>query len=204
MSTTTTFAHTPASDAVLASLIAGNERFASGEALHSHQDLARLAELAGGQHPQAVVLSCSDSRVPTEIVFDQGLGDIFTVRTAGEILDTTVLASLDFAVEGLGVPLLFVLGHERCGTIAATEKTLTGNVTVGGSQGAILEQVGLSIREAQNDGSHSTAEYERRHAWRIAGEIAKRSTVVSNAVREGRLGIAVGRYLVTTGKVELI
>lgn len=204
MSTIATFAHTKDSDTVLNTLVEGNSRFASGSALHSHQDAARLSELANGQHPQAVVLSCSDSRVPTEIVFDQGLGDIFTIRTAGEILDTAVLASLDFAVEGLGVPLLFVLGHERCGTIAATEKTLTGNVTVGGSQGAILEQVGLSIREAQNNGAHSTAEYERYHAQRIAGEILKRSAVVSNAVREGRLGIAVGRYLVTTGEVELV
>jgi carbonic anhydrase len=204
MSASADFAHTTASDAVLRNLMAGNKRFASGAAQHSHQSTERRAELASGQNPQAVVLSCSDSRVPTEIILDQGLGDIFTVRTAGEILDTAVLASLDFAVEGLGVPLLFVLGHENCGTIAATEKTLTGNITVGGSQGAILEQVGLSIREAQNTGADSTAEYERHHARRIAGEILKRSVVVSAAVANGTLGIAVGRYLVSTGNVEIL
>ena len=182
----------------------GNARFATGQAQHFHQDVARREELVGGQHPQAVVLSCSDSRVPTEVIFDQGLGDIFTVRTAGEILDTAVLASLDFAVEGLSVPLLLVLGHEKCGTIAATKQTLTSNVAVGGSQGAILEQVGLSIRESQNDGGSSTDDFERHHAERIAAEILKRSVVISTAVGEGRLGIAVGRYLVTSGKVELL
>lgn len=196
--------HTAQSDAVLDHLMAGNARFAAGKAIHEHQDVTRRAELVSGQHPHAVVLSCSDSRVPTEILFDQGLGDIFTIRTAGQILDSAVLASLDFAVEGLGVDLLMVLGHEKCGTIAATEQTLTGNVTVGGSQSAILEQVGLSIRTAQNKGLGTTDDYERTHALRMADEIEKRSRVVSTAVAEDELGIAVGRYLITSGEVELL
>ncbi|MCI1984280.1 MAG: carbonic anhydrase [Bifidobacteriaceae bacterium] len=190
----------------------GNQRFAGGTSTqrHPHQDAARRDDLVGGQHPRAVVLGCSDSRAATEIVFDQGLGDLFTVRTAGEILDTAVLASLDFAVEGLGVPLLFVLGHENCGTIAATKQTLTGtpegNVSVGGSQSAILEQVGLSIRTALNNGANTadTAAFERTHALRIASEILTRSRVIRTAVAQNRLGIAVGRYMITTGAVELL
>lgn len=190
--------------AVLNALLEGNRRFARGESLHPRQDPARRQELENEQHPGAVVLSCSDSRVPPEIIFDQGLGDIFDIRTAGEILDTAVMASLDFAVEGLGVSLLFVLGHEHCGAVAATRQTLDGTVTVGGSQSAILEQVGLSLRESQNNGENTADAFERHHALRIAAEIRSRSRVINGAVSNGKLGIAVGRYLVTTGDVELL
>jgi carbonic anhydrase len=126
------------------------------------------------------------------------------VRTAGEILDTAVIASLDFAVEGLKVPLLFVVGHENCGTIAATKRTLEHNVPLGGAQSIILEQVGLSIRTSLNNGLTTTDDFERTHALRIAAEILARSRVINDAVRTGRLGIAVGRYLVSTGEVELL
>lgn len=194
----------PRAAEALAHLMEGNARFAEGAAEHPRQTPERRESLADEQHPESVVLSCSDSRVAPEIIFDQGVGDIFDVRTAGEILDTAVMASLDFAVEGLGVSLLLVLGHEHCGAVGATRQTLEQNVTVGGAQSAILEQVGLSIRESQNDGNNTTEAFERHHAQRIAGEILRRSRVVSDAVERGNLGIVVGRYLVTTGSVELL
>lgn len=99
-------------------MLQGNARFASGEPEHPWQDSQTRESLIDGQHPDAAVLSCSDSRVPPEIIFDQGLGDMFTVRTAGQTLDDAVIGSLEYAVTNLGVSLLVVLGHEHCGAIA--------------------------------------------------------------------------------------
>lgn len=100
-------------------MLQGNARFASGQAEHPWQDKETRESLIDGQQPDAAVLSCSDSRVPPEIIFDQGLGDMFTVRTAGQTLDDAVIASLEYAVTHLGVSVLVVLGHEHCGAVAS-------------------------------------------------------------------------------------
>lgn len=100
-------------------MLQGNSRFASGQAEHPWQDRETRESLIDGQHPDAAVLSCSDSRVPPEIIFDQGLGDMFTLRTAGQTLDDAVIASLEYAVTHLGVSILVVLGHQHCGAVAS-------------------------------------------------------------------------------------
>ncbi|MCW5898986.1 MAG: carbonic anhydrase [Flavobacteriales bacterium] len=106
-------------DEVLRMLRAGNERFHDFHAIHPDQGPERIKELLGGQHPWAVVISCSDSRVVPELVFDQGLGDLFTVRTAGNVVGEYELASVEYAVEHLGAPLVIVMGHTHCGAINA-------------------------------------------------------------------------------------
>lgn len=100
-------------------LQAGNERFVNGNSIHPHENLERIRELRKGQHPFVVVVSCSDSRVPPELIFDQGLGDIFSVRTAGNIIGDYELGSIEYAVEHLGCKLVVVLGHEDCGAVKA-------------------------------------------------------------------------------------
>lgn len=100
-------------------LTAGNKRFVAGETIHPNQGLDRRSEVAKGQKPFAIVLTCADSRVSPEIVFDQGLGDLFVVRVAGNVVDPFTLASIEYAVEHLGSTLLVVLGHERCGAVKA-------------------------------------------------------------------------------------
>ncbi|MDI9612605.1 MAG: carbonic anhydrase [Acidobacteriota bacterium] len=100
-------------------LLSGNRRYASGRGVHPHQDPAWREENVSGQHPFAVVLGCSDSRVPPEILFDCGLGDLFVVRTAGHCLDEAAFGSIQYAVEHLGVPLVVVLGHARCGAVTS-------------------------------------------------------------------------------------
>jgi carbonic anhydrase len=110
----------PAAAAALERLVSGNRRFATGRPEHPHQTAARRAELVSGQQPFAAVLGCADARVPPEIVFDQGLGDLFVIRVAGNIADEVTLASIAYAVHHLSVPLLIVLGHARCGAVAAT------------------------------------------------------------------------------------
>ena len=98
-------------------LMDGNKRFMAGHPVHPDETLARIRELKKGQHPFAVVIGCSDSRVPPELIFDQGLGDIFSIRTAGNIIGDYELGSIEYAVEHLGSKFIVVLGHENCGAI---------------------------------------------------------------------------------------
>jgi len=101
-------------------MIEGNKRYVSERATHKHQDSQRRLEVKNGQNPFAVVISCSDSRVPPEIIFDQGIGDLFIIRLAGNIVDDAALGSIEYAVEHLGVKYIMVLGHENCGAVKAT------------------------------------------------------------------------------------
>lgn len=110
----------------------GNGRFVADAMQHPSQGAAHRAALATEQHPYAVLFGCSDSRVAAEIIFDQGLGDLFVVRTAGHVLDTTVIGSIEYGVDVLGAPLVVVLGHDRCGAVgAATEALMTGHMPTG-------------------------------------------------------------------------
>jgi carbonic anhydrase len=108
----------------LARLKAGNQRFIAGKLQHPHQNPKRRTELATGQRPFAIVLGCADSRTPPEVLFDQGLGDLFVIRVAGNVVDDHVLASIEYAVDHLGAQLIVVLGHRRCGAVQAAKETL--------------------------------------------------------------------------------
>jgi len=120
------------SDAALEELIAGNSRFVSGALTHPHQNSARLAETLNGQHPFAVVFGCSDSRVAPELVFDQGIGDMFAIRASGQVPDSAGLGSIEYSVAELKVPLLVVLGHEKCGAVAAAVEKFKHGTTFPG------------------------------------------------------------------------
>src|SRR5690625_4697926 len=107
-----------------AALIAGNNRFINGQMLHPSQDIARRSELSDGQHPFADCFGGAASRVAAEVIFDRGLGDLFVVRTAGHVVDTTVVGSIEFGVDLLGAPLVVVLGHDNCGAIAGAREAM--------------------------------------------------------------------------------
>lgn len=116
---TKTSVSTDATATPLEKLLNGNKRYAEQHPIHPDQTLERLRELKKGQHPFAVVVSCSDSRVPPELIFDQGLGDLFVIRTAGNVIGDYELGSIEYAVEHLKTPLVIVLGHENCGAVSA-------------------------------------------------------------------------------------
>ncbi len=107
---------------VIKELKDGNARYVKGAMSHPHQNIKRRNEIASSQHPKSIVLSCSDSRVPPELVFDQGLGDLFVVRVAGNVLDDVNLGSIEYAIEHVGVKTIVVLGHSRCGAVTAAVK----------------------------------------------------------------------------------
>ncbi|MBI5832783.1 MAG: carbonic anhydrase [Armatimonadetes bacterium] len=128
----------------------GNARFAAGRAVHPDQTAALRAKLDAGQTPFAVVVTCSDSRVPPELLFDFGLGDLFVVRTAGEVVDQVALGSVEYAVEHLHVPLVVVMGHSKCGAVKATmECVQAGGAAPEGGIGALVKAITPAVEDAK-------------------------------------------------------
>src|SRR3979411_2601849 len=123
----------------------GNERFVAGEPQHPSQSIEDRARLAASQQPSTVVFGCADSRVAAEIIFDQGLGDMFVVRTAGHVIDSAVLGSIEYAVTVLNVPLIVVRAHDSCGAVKATMAALDEGVVPGGYVRDVVERVTPSI-----------------------------------------------------------
>src|SRR5690625_4906436 len=126
-------------------LVEGNRRFTSGEMLHPSQDTARRSQVSVEQNPFAVLFGCSDSRAAAEIIFDRGLGDVFVVRTAGHVLDTTVVGASEFGVDVRHAPLVVVLGHETCGAIAGARQAMVSGELPWGMVRAVVDRVSPSI-----------------------------------------------------------
>lgn len=135
--------------AALAELLDGNRRYATGHSRHPDEGRRLRHQLAAVQHPFAVVVGCIDSRVPPELVFDQGLGDLLCIRTAGEVLDEAVLASIQYGVEELRIPLVLVLGHERCGAVAATLDHLRTGAPVPGHLALLVDEIAPAARRTR-------------------------------------------------------
>src|ERR1700761_9678590 len=161
------------------SLKEGNERFVAGKPEHPSQSVAHRASLADGQKPTAVVFGCADSRVAAEIIFDQGLGDMFVVRTAGHVIDSAVLGSIEYAVTVLNVPLIVVLGHDSCGAVKATLSAIDDGAVPGGYVRDLVERVTPSVLLGRRDGLTRVDEFEARHVTETAAQLARRSTAIA-------------------------
>ena len=185
-------------------LVEGNERFVAGTALHPNQDLERRHVLARGQNPTAVLFGCGDSRVASEIIFDQGLGDIFVVRTAGHIIGEAVLGSIEFGVELLDVPLIVILGHESCGAVAAAIDAAESGSMPPGYIRDIAVEVMPSVAAAQAAGTCTPADVGARHVRATADLLIERSRIVHDAVERGDLGIVGATYALSDGKASVI
>ena len=181
----------------------GNERFVAGKPEHPSQSIEYRASLAGEQRPTAVVFGCADSRVAAEIIFDQGLGDMFVVRTAGHVIDSAVMGSIEYAVTVLNVPLIAVLGHDSCGAVKATLAALDDGSVPGGYVRDIVERVTPSILLGRRDGLTRVDEFEARHVSETGLQMLDRSTVISQGVADGTLAIVGLTYHLADGKVAL-
>ena len=164
----------------------GNERFVAGKPEHPSQSIEYRAALAEGQKPTAVLFGCADSRVAAEIIFDQGLGDMFVVRTAGHVIDSAVLGSIEFAVTVLNVPLIVVLGHDSCGAVKATMSALDDGVVPGGYVRDVVERVTPSILVGRREGLSSPDEFEARHVTETAAQLRAGRPRSPNASTRGR------------------
>ncbi|WP_342318404.1 carbonic anhydrase [Corynebacterium mayonis] len=185
-------------------LLAGNARFAHDSLDHPRIDRNRREELRGGQAPVAAILSCSDSRVPVELLFDAGLGDIFVIRTAGGCVDAAVSGSLDFAVEALGVKLVIVLSHEGCGAIGAAIKAVEEAEIPVGLQRVFVEKIAPSVIAAHAVGHVSRDEVEKDHAGITAEHLVDRIPAIQDRVKSGTLGVVAARYRLADGRVETV
>ncbi|MDV7246692.1 MULTISPECIES: carbonic anhydrase [Rhodococcus] len=185
------------------SLRQGNERFVNGTSLHPSQGVADRAKLVDGQHPTAVLFGCGDSRVAAEIIFDQGLGDMFVVRTAGHVLDDAVLGSIEYAVGVLNVPLIVVLGHDSCGAVKATLDALDdGNIPPGFIR-SIVERVAPSILKGRREGLSTVDELEGRHVVETGALLMQRSRIIAEKVESGACAIAGVTYKLSDGRTHL-
>jgi carbonic anhydrase len=184
-------------------LIEGNERFVAGRPAHPSQSVEHRASLADGQRPTAVVFGCADSRVAAEIIFDQGLGDMFVVRTAGHVIDSAVLGSIEYAVTVLGVPLIVVLGHDSCGAVQATLKALDDGVIPRGYVRDLVERVTPSVLTGRRQGLTLLDEFEAHHVRETAAQLLSRSTAILERIPTGELAIVGVTYHLADGRVVL-
>lgn len=189
----------PSPQEALDRLMAGNQRFTQHHLEHPDQSEARVRELTQAQHPFATVLSCADSRVTAEIVFDQGLGDIFDVRVAGNIATPEVVGSLEYAVELLGTPLLMVLGHERCGAVTAAVENSPLPGQIGTFVDAILPAV-AQVKGQPGDAVNNAVSANVRYQM----EQLTRSPLVRDRIQSGQLQMVGARYDLDTGLVTLL
>jgi len=186
----------------------GNARFVAGQPLHPGQDADRRAELGKGQRPFALVFGCSDSRVAAEIVFDQGLGDLFVVRTAGHIVDTGVLGSIEFGVHVLRIPLIVVLGHDDCGAVAATVEAVRSGKPPPGYLRDITERITPSVLTAQRaqhpPDSASIEAIEAEHVRQTARLLVDKSRILADAISAGDCLVLSATYQLAHGKIRVI
>jgi carbonic anhydrase len=181
----------------------GNERFVAGSPVHPSQSIEHRASLAVAQRPTAVVFGCADSRVAAEIIFDQGLGDMFVVRTAGHVIDSAVLGSIEYAVTVLGVPLIVVLGHDSCGAVEATIAALDGGNVPGGFVRDVIERVTPSIMLGRREGLSRVDEFEARHVVETGTQLLGRSSAIADRVASGDLAIVGVTYRLADGRTVL-
>jgi carbonic anhydrase len=181
-------------------LLEGNQRFVAGKLEHPNQTPDRRAEVAKGQHPFAAVLACSDSRTPPEIIFDRGLGDLFTVRVAGNVADKVVIESLDYSVKNLGVRVVMVLGHKRCGAVIAA---VEGHSEEGKDVGPMLKELDPAVH-ATHDMPGDPVENAVRANVRLVMLNLATSPELRAMVISGELKIIGGIYDLDTGTIEML
>ncbi|GIL30959.1 carbonic anhydrase [Actinocatenispora comari] len=185
-------------------LLAGNQRFVVGTPEHPNQDAARRAQTAQGQHPCAVVFGCSDSRLAAEIIFDRGLGDLFVVRTAGQVISPEVLGSIEYGVELLDCPLVVVLGHDACGAVGAARATLEDGGVAPGYIRDVVEQVTPSVLAARAAGRTGADEILAEHVSRTVDLLLDRSRLLAERVAAGRAGVVGLCYRLADGRVDVV
>lgn len=183
-------------------LLEGNERFIQGSFSGPRQSIQHQSDLAATQHPFAALFGCSDSRLAAEIIFDVGLGELFVVRNAGQVMSTISLGSLEYSVEVLNVPLIVVLGHDSCGAIQATIASFDGNlVTEGEFIQDLVRRIQPTVEAAKVAGTDSIDEITALHIKATVQELISRSKLIDSAVRSGKLAVVGATYQLSLGKV---
>ena len=186
----------------LARLRAGNARFREGHLEHPDQGAVRMHQLEREQHPFAVVLSCSDSRVPPEIVFDEGLGDLFVVREAGHVAGAPTLGSIEYAVEHLGVHLVVVLGHDQCGAVTATVAALAHEREPEGHILSLVDLIAPALADVPATGPDAVPRAVRANVDAVVATLRASHPILAHHLEDGSLEVVGGVYDLHTGAIE--
>jgi carbonic anhydrase len=181
-------------------LLEGSNRYVNQKSAHPNQTIERRKELVKAQKPFAIILSCSDSRVSPEIIFDQGLGDLFVIRVAGNVLDTTVIASAEYAAEHLGVTLLVVLGHSKCGAVSAavSDNEHTGHI------GELVKSIKPAVSKAKKMSGDLLENAIKANIEIVVAQLKSSSPIISKRIRANELEIVGAFYDLESGAVNII
>ncbi|MEP9377718.1 carbonic anhydrase [Aquabacter sp. CN5-332] len=190
-------------EAALARLMEGNARYVADKQGPSCNSACR-SSLTQSQHPIAVMLSCSDSRVSPELIFDQEPGEIFVIRIAGNVIDTDILASLEFAVEELKVPLIMVMGHSGCGAVTAALKVARDKITVPGHLKTLVGQIRPAVKEAARASGDELADAIIVNARMSAQKIAGSQAILGPAIANGSAKLVTSVYDLASGRVSVL
>lgn len=184
----------------LKKLLDGNKRCVACKQQNPRQDARRRKEVSKGQKPFAVIVGCSDSRIPPELIFDQGLGDLFVVRLAGNIVDALALGSIEYAVEHLGTRLVVVLGHGKCGAVTAATK----GPDAPGHVGAIVKAIQPAVKKVQKMPGDLVDNAIRANASSVVNKIKSSKPILAEMVNKGEIEVIGAYYNIETGAVELL
>ena len=182
----------------LVRLKAGNQRFIAGKLQHPHQNPKRRAELVTGQRPFAIVLGCADSRTSPEVLFDQGLGDLFVVRVAGNILDDHVFGSIEYAVEHLGAQLIVVLGHQHCGAVQAAKETLDSKAEAPAHLNSLVTAIQPAVEATRGADLEATI---KANIENVVQSLRSSEPVLKKEVKAGAITVLGAYYDLGTGAV---
>jgi carbonic anhydrase len=188
----------------------GNERFVAGAPLHPRQDVERRQEVAGAQEPIAALFGCSDSRLAAEIIFDKGIGDLFVIRNAGQVISESVLGSLEYAVAELHVPLIVVLGHDECGAVRAAIESQAEDARILPVHIAnLISRIVPAVRRVSGGGAEfidaaaiDSQDVGREHLRDTIAEMLEESELISDAIAAGTLAIVGANYRLFEGRAE--
>jgi len=187
-----------------ATLVRGNVNFVAGTPAHPRQDAELRKSVADAQHPFAALFGCSDSRLSAEMIFDVGLGDMFVVRNAGQVIAQTIVGSLEFAVEVLKVPLILVLGHDRCGAVRASMDAVTGDLDVEGQYiSELVERIRPTVLSSLDAGIDNIDLININHISDTIDELLQMSSLIRERVESGKLAVVGAQYRLSEGLVEL-
>ncbi len=187
-------------DTALQQLMSGNERYVKGATTHPNQSIERRTELAGGQHPVAAILTCSDSRVAPEILFDQGLGDVFIIRNAGNVVEDVGLGSIEYALEHLGTRLVVVLGHAKCGAVTAA----TQGSEAPGHIDSIVKHIQPAVQLARSQSGDLVANSIKANVGIMEEKLKASEPFVAKMVKDGSVKVVGAVYDLASGAVTLV
>ena len=179
----------------------GNGRYTSGNPQHPGQTTERRTELAKTQHPFAGIVSCSDSRVPPEIIFDQGLGDLFIVRVAGNVINDEGLGSIEYTVDHLGTRLILVLGHQRCGAVDAARETIAAKGKAPGHIQSLVTAIKPAVEATAKDDLETTV---KANVKNVVKALRSSTPILKAKVDSGEIQVIGGYYSLDTGAVTFL